>query len=83
MDKKLEPSIRRILIIPLYSHFNEFSSTEEALKFLDTHAIHEAASEFRKYELRIEFSNGDKIDAIVSTKDKVKVREFLRFASTQ
>ncbi len=81
LDARLGRSIRRVLIVPLYGRVNEFSTIEEALQFLDAHAIYEGSGEFRKYEILVEFSNGDKVDAFFSTKQKV--REFLSFVSTQ
>lgn len=81
LNARLGRSVQRVLVVPLYGRANEFSSIEDALKFLDTHAIYEGSGEFRKYEILVEFSNGDKVDAFFSTKQKV--REFLSFVSTQ
>jgi len=81
LDARLGRSIQRVLVIPLYGRANEFASIEEALRFLDSHAIYEGSGEFRKYEILVEFSNGDKVDAFFNTKQKV--REFLSFVSTQ
>jgi hypothetical protein len=81
LDARLGRSIHRVLIVPLYGRVNEFSTIEEALQFLDAHAIYEGSGEFRKYEILVEFSNGDKVDAFFSTKQKV--HEFLSFVSTQ
>jgi hypothetical protein len=81
LDARLGRSIERIPVIPLYGRANQFVSIEEALKFLDSHAIYEGSGEFRKYEVFVEFSNGDKVDALFNTKQKV--REFLSFVSTQ
>lgn len=72
-------SIRRVLIIPLYGRINEFVTIESALKFLNTHPIYEGSGEFRKYEVLIEFSTGDKIDA--SFDSKQRVREFLNLVT--
>lgn len=81
LDARLGRSIQRILVIPLYGRANEFISIEDALRFLDSHAIYEGSGEFRKYEILVEFSNGDKVDAFFTTKQKV--HEFLSFVSTQ
>jgi len=56
-------TIQRVLIIPLYGRINEFASIESALKFLDAHPIYEGSGEFQKYEVLVEFTTGDKIDA--------------------
>lgn len=81
LDARQGRSIHRIVVIPLYGRANEFSTIEDALRFLDTHAIYEGSGEFRKYEILVEFSNGDKVDSFFSTKQKV--HEFLSFVSTQ
>ena len=81
LDSRLGRSIRRIHIIPLYGRLNEFVSIESALKFLDAHPIYEGSGVFQKYEILVEFSNGDKVDAFFSTKQKV--RNFLNYIATQ
>jgi len=81
LDARLGRLIRRVLIIPLYGRVNEFASVEDALKFLDRHAVYEGSGEFRKYEILVEFSNGDRVEAFLSSKQKV--REFLSFVMTQ
>lgn len=75
LNARFGRSIQRVLIIPLYGRMNEFVSIESALKFLDVHPIYEGSGEFRKYEVRVEFSTGDKIDAFFNSKQSV--REFL------
>jgi hypothetical protein len=81
LDARLGRAINRVVVIPLYGRANEFVSIEDALMFLDSHAIYEGSGEFRKYEVLVEFSNGDKVDAFFNTKQKV--REFLSFVSAQ
>jgi hypothetical protein len=81
MSHQSQLPLHRILVVPLYGRVNEFLTIEEALKFLDAHLIHEGSAEFLKYEILVEFSNGDKVDAFFNTKQKV--REFLSFVSTQ
>lgn len=73
--------IQRVLVIPLYGRINQFVTIEGALQFLDEHRLYEGSGEFRKYEVQIEFSNGDKVEASLSSKQKV--REFLQFVATQ
>jgi hypothetical protein len=81
LDARLGRSVRRVIVIPLYGRVNEFLSIQDALNFLDLHAIYEGSGEFRKYEIFIEFSNGDKVEASLSSKQQV--HEFLRFVETQ
>ena len=65
----------------LYGRVNEFMTIEDAIRFLDRHMLYEGSGEFRKYEIRIEFSNGDKVEAFIEAKEKVK--EFLDFVARQ
>lgn len=81
LNRRLGRHVTRVIIIPLYGHVNEFGTIEAALQFLDAHMIYEGSGEFRKYEIRVEFSNGDKVDAFIESKDKV--REFLQFVARQ
>jgi hypothetical protein len=80
-NARLGRTIQRILVIPLYGRINKFTSVEEALHFLDRHAIYEGSGEFRKYEILVEFSNGSKIDAFFTSKSEV--RDFLSFVTTR
>jgi hypothetical protein len=79
--KRLGRNVHRVLVIPLYGRMNEFATIDGALKFLDQHQIYEGSGEFRKYEIHVEFSNGDKVEASLSSKQKV--RDFLEFVATQ
>ncbi|OPY72637.1 MAG: hypothetical protein A4E64_02896 [Syntrophorhabdus sp. PtaU1.Bin058] len=81
LRQRLGRHITRIVVIPLYGRINEFATIEAALRFLDGHMIYEGSGEFRKYEIRIEFSNGDKVEASLEAKDKVK--DFLDFVARQ
>jgi len=81
LRRRLSRYITRVVVIPLYGRVNEFATIEDALRFLDGHRIYEGSGEFRKYEIRVEFSNGDKVDAFMEAKDRVK--EFLDFVARQ
>jgi hypothetical protein len=81
LNKRLGRHITRVVVIPLYGRINEFASIEDAVCFLDRHMVYEGSGEFRKYELRVEFSNGDKVEAFIEAKEKVK--EFLAFVAKQ
>ena len=81
LETRLGRTIRRVLVVPLYGRINEFVTIAEALSFLDQHPIYEGSGEFRKYEILVEFSNGDKVDAFFSSKQKV--HEFLSFVALQ
>ncbi|TAN38611.1 MAG: DNA methylase [Verrucomicrobia bacterium] len=81
LNKRLGRRVTRVVIIPMYGRVNEFETLEDAVQFLDRHVVTEGSGEFRKYDIRIEFSNGDKVDACMEAKDKV--REFLAFVIRQ
>lgn len=81
LTKRLARHVTRVCVIPLYGKANEFVTLDDAIKFLDQHRIYEGSGDFRKYEIRIEFSNGDKVEA--SLEAKTKVQEFLAFVALQ
>ncbi|OGL43584.1 MAG: hypothetical protein A2161_21570 [Candidatus Schekmanbacteria bacterium RBG_13_48_7] len=81
LKKRLGRHVTRVVVIPLYGRINEFATIEDAVSFLDRHMVYEGSGEFRKYEIRIEFSNADKVEAFIEAKDKVK--EFLVFVAGQ
>lgn len=81
LRRRLGRHVTRVIVIPLYGRVNEFATIEATLQFLDAHMIYEGSGEFRRYEIRVEFSNGDKVDASIESKNKVK--EFLEFVARQ
>ena len=81
LNKRLGRHVIRVVVIPLYGRVNEFVTIEDAIRFLDRHMLYEGSGDFRKYEIRIEFSNGDKVEAFIEAKEKVK--EFLDFVARQ
>ena len=81
LRQRLGRHVTRVVVIPLYGRVNEFATIEDAVRFLDQHMIYEGSGEFRKYEIRVNFSNGDKVEAFIEAKDKVK--EFLNFVAKQ
>ena len=81
LDHRLGRHIARVLVLPLYGRINEFATIEDAIRFLDGHAIYEGSGEFRKYEIQVEFSNGDRVQAFLDSKQRV--HEFLEFVARQ
>lgn len=75
LSYRLGRQVVRVLVIPLYGRSNQFATVEAALRFLDSHSIYEGSSEFRRYEVQIEFSNGDKIQG--SFESQYGAKEFL------
>ena len=81
LKERLDRMVEKVVVIPLYGRSNEFASIGDALAFLDLHFVNEGAGDFRKYEVFVAFTNGDKVEG--SFKHKTKVREFLQFISRQ
>jgi hypothetical protein len=81
LTKRLARRVTRVVVIPLYGRVNEFATIEDAVSFLDQHRIYEGSGDFRKYEIRVEFSNGDEVEA--SLEAKAKVKDFLAFVAKQ
>ena len=73
--------VERVVILPLYGEEHEFASIHGALLFLAQYNIREAAERFRKYEVLVSFSNGDKVDGVFALKQKAY--EFLEFVASQ
>lgn len=78
---RLERVVVRVIVMPLYGKANEFLTVNGAIDFLESHSIYEGSGTFRKYEIFVSFSNGDKVEGSFTSKEKVK--EFLRFVATQ
>jgi len=81
LHRRLGRYVSRVVVMPLYGQASEFATIEDAVKFLDLHSIYEGSGRFRRYEIRVEFSNGDRVEAFMEAKEKVK--EFLAFVSRQ
>jgi hypothetical protein len=78
LQAALDKQIEQIILIPLHGHQNEFATIADAIAFVTTYQedrLREGS--FRKYEIIVRYTNGDKIDA--SFKDKDKVVAFLRY----
>ena len=71
LKERFERTVEKVVVIPLY----------DALRFIDDYSVYEGCGDFRKYELLISFTNGDRVEG--SFKDKAKVREFLQFIAKQ
>jgi len=79
LDYRLTRSVVRVLLIPLFGRTNQFATILDAMQFLDQHSIYEGSGDFRKYEIQIEFSNGDRVQG--SFESKYGAREFLEFVA--
>lgn len=81
LQERIDRMVEKVVVVPLYGRASEFATIEDAIKFLDQHHIYEGSGEFRKYEVYVSFSNGDKVEGSFTAKQKV--REFLQFIATQ
>ncbi len=81
LQERLDRMVERVVIVPLYGRTNEFATIDDALRFLDSHSVYEGCGDFRKYEVLISFTNGDKVEG--SFKDQTNVRDFLKFIARQ
>lgn len=81
LEKRLARMVEKVVIIPLYGRSDEFSTIEDALRFLNQYRIREELPDFRKYEILITFTNGDRVEG--SFKEKTKVQDFLQFVAKQ
>ena len=81
LKQRLARMVEKVVIIPLYGRSDEFATIDGALRFLNQYRIYEDSPDFRKYEILITFTNGDRVDG--SFKEKAKVQDFLRFIARQ
>jgi len=82
--KQLEISMNRVIeqliIIPLYGKEHTFVSCATAAQFIKQFDHQAQNGIFKKYEVLVQFSNGDSIDA--SFKDKEGIEKFLKYLSS-
>jgi hypothetical protein len=81
LTQRLSRHVVRVMVAPLYGRVNEFTTIRGALDFFDAHLMYEGSGEFRRYEIRVEFSNGDKVEASIEAKQKAIA--FLNFVAAQ
>jgi hypothetical protein len=81
LSSRLDRVIEKVILVPLYGTLNEFSTIDDAIKFLNQYSVSESSGDFRKYEVIIRFSNGDRAEG--SFREKVRVEEFLQLIARQ
>lgn len=69
--------VTHITVVLLQDGVNVFETAEDATRFLDDPILAGESKDMERYEVRIEFSNGDKIAATYNSKTRVK--EFIDF----
>ncbi len=69
LENRFERRISRIVILPLFGTTHSFSSVDQALSFLKTHANAFAHEKFIRFEIQVSFLNGDAMNASFEMKD--------------
>jgi hypothetical protein len=71
LQSTLDRQIEKIILIPLHGQQSEFMTIPDAIDFVENY-IEDGLREgnFRKYEIIVRYSNGDKIDASFQNKEK-------------
>jgi len=72
--------IERLVIVPLYGRERVFGTYAEAIEFVRVADGEVDPGAFRKYEVLVNFTNGDKIDANFRT--GVEVEKFLKYIAS-
>lgn len=71
LQTRLDRQIERILLIPLHGHEREFEAITSAIEFVNQyHEESQPEGKFRKYEILVRYSNGDKIEAAFTDKER-------------
>lgn len=80
LEATLDRQIDRVILIPLHGGENEFGTIDDAIAFIQ--GYDESSSQdgtFRKYEVIVRYSNGDKIDAEFA--EKKAAVSFLKYVA--
>jgi hypothetical protein len=75
LERSLGRTIARILIVSLHGPTHEARTIKHAVEWIRRHRESEAVSGFVRYEVQVDYSNGDKIEA--EFQDKATAIEFL------
>lgn len=71
LQATLDRQIEQIILIPLHGQQNEFTTIQDAITFVENYTEDGLREDnFRKYEIIVRYSNGDKIDASFQNKEK-------------
>ena len=79
LKKKLLRHVENISIIPLFGKEYEFNTVAEVVSFINSHTPLNTDGAFRRYEIIVKYSNGDKLEASFS--DKSEAERFLNYAA--
>lgn len=72
LKEALDRKVDRIILIPLHGGESEFQYVEDARSFIDSYDTGTVSnSTFRKFEIIVWYSNGNKIEAQFSSKEEI------------
>lgn len=71
----IERFITQIILIPLFGQSHEFNNIDDALRGLNSIDIDNPAGKFKKFEIIIDYNNGDTVRA--TFQNKVLLADFL------
>jgi hypothetical protein len=78
LQSTLDRQIEKVILIPLYGKQNEFAMVSDAIAFVTNYQeVAQQGGFFRKFELIVQYSNNDKIEA--SFRDKENAINFLHY----
>lgn len=82
LKKAIDRKISRIVVVPLHGTDHSFGSVEAATQFLADHNRNDAEpAPFRKYEITVRYSNGDRVEA--EFEDRQAALGFLAYIGAQ
>ena len=79
LRKSLDRRVSRLLITPIFGSKSLFYSYEDALSFLESFDDSHVSGDFIRYEIRVEYTNGDYVDS--SFNEKSTATMFVRSLS--
>lgn len=77
LQSTLDRQIEKVILIPLYGQQNEFAMVADAIAFVTNYQEVAQQGAFRKFEIIVQYSNNDKIEA--SFRDKENAINFLHY----
>lgn len=78
LKKAIDRTVSTVIVVPLHGAESAFDSVDAAKQFLMDHDQSKAdGGAFRKYEMIVRYSNGDRVDA--SFEDKAAALDFLAY----
>lgn len=68
MEEKLSRHVDRLLIAPLFGNDAEFATINDAISFVIDFGSNDGSGVFKKFEISVVYSNGDRLDGSFATK---------------